>query len=53
MMSEEAGLKRMPLTQNFIRTLHKTLLCEDYTVYRMMYFHISRFPSLDMVFGLV
>ena len=24
----------MPLTQNFIRTLHKTLLREDYTVYR-------------------
>lgn len=34
MMSEEAGLKGIPLTQNFIRTLHKTLLREDYTVYR-------------------
>ena len=34
MMTEEAGLKDHPLTQNFIRQLHKTLLREDYTVYR-------------------
>ena len=34
MMTEEAGLKDVPLTQNFIRTLHRTLLREDYTVYR-------------------
>lgn len=34
MMTEEASLKDLPLTQNFIRTLHKTLLREDYTVYR-------------------
>ncbi|MCQ2237150.1 MAG: Fic family protein [Bacteroidales bacterium] len=34
MMTEEAKLKDVPLTQNFIRTLHKTLLREDYTVYR-------------------
>lgn len=34
MMTEEAALKDVPLTQNFIRTLHKTLLREDYTVYR-------------------
>ena len=34
MMTEEAAMKEMPLTQNFIRTLHKTLLREDYTVYR-------------------
>ena len=34
MMTEEATLTDMPLTQNFIRTLHKTLLREDYTVYR-------------------
>lgn len=34
MMSEEAHLKDKPLTQNFIRQLHKTLLREDYTVYR-------------------
>lgn len=33
MMKEEANLKDVPLTQNFIRTLHKTLLREDYTVY--------------------
>ena len=26
----------MPLSQNFIRTLHKTLLREDYTVYRTL-----------------
>lgn len=32
MMTEEAKLKDIPLTQNFIRTLHKTLLREDYTV---------------------
>ncbi len=34
MMKEEARLKDVPLTQNFIRILHKTLLREDYTVYR-------------------
>lgn len=34
MMQEEAKLKDQPLTQNFIRQLHKTLLREDYTVYR-------------------
>lgn len=34
MMTEEAGLKDIPLTQNFIRTLHKTLLREGYTVHR-------------------
>lgn len=33
MMTEEAAIKDIPLTQNFIRTLHKTLLREDYTVY--------------------
>lgn len=33
-MTEEALVKEMPLTQNFIRTLHKTLLRQDYTVYR-------------------
>lgn len=33
MMQEQAELKNMPLTQNFIRQLHKTLLREDYTVY--------------------
>lgn len=32
MMTEEAAVKDVPLTQNFIRTLHKTLLREDYTV---------------------
>lgn len=34
MMREEAQMKDIPLSQNFIRTLHKTLLREDYTVYR-------------------
>lgn len=34
MMTEEARVKEMPLTQNFIRALHKTLLRENYTVYR-------------------
>lgn len=34
MMTEEARVKETPLTQNFIRTLHQTLLREDYTVYR-------------------
>ena len=34
MMTEEAKVKETPLTQNFIRTLHQTLLREDYTVYR-------------------
>ncbi|MDE6381032.1 MAG: Fic family protein [Muribaculaceae bacterium] len=36
MMTEEANLKEHPLTQNFIRQLHKTLLREDYTVYRQL-----------------
>ena len=36
MMTEEAGLKDIPLTQNFIRTLHKTLLREDYSVHRIL-----------------
>lgn len=34
MMQEEANLKEQPLTQNFIRQLHKTLLREDYVLYR-------------------
>lgn len=34
MMKEEALENDMPLTQNFIRQLHRTLLREDYTVYR-------------------
>ncbi len=34
MAEEQAGIKDMPLTQNFIRQLHKTLLREDYTVWR-------------------
>ena len=34
MITEEAVRKDAPLTQNFIRALHKTLLREDYTVYR-------------------
>lgn len=34
MMAEEAATKDMPLTQNFIRILHKTILREDYTLYR-------------------
>ena len=34
MITEEAARKDVSLTQNFIRTLHKTLLREDYTVYR-------------------
>lgn len=34
MMQDEASLKDQPLTQNFIRQLHQTLLREDYTVYR-------------------
>ena len=36
MMEEETGVKDIPLTQNFIRTLHRTLLREDYTVYRSL-----------------
>ena len=34
MASEEGNSFNIPLTQNFICTLHKTLLREDYTVYR-------------------
>lgn len=34
MMLSETTENKQPLTQNFIRTLHKTLLREDYTVYR-------------------
>ena len=36
MMSVEAQAKDIPLSQNFIRTLHQTLLREDYTVYRKL-----------------
>ena len=36
MMNEEMQLRDMPLTQNFIRTLHHTLLREDYKVYRSL-----------------
>ena len=36
MMEEESGVKDIPLTQNFIRTLHRTLLREDYTAYRSL-----------------
>lgn len=34
MMQEEANVKDYPLTETFIRQLHKTLLREDYQVYR-------------------
>ena len=34
MMTEESSISGVPLTQNFIRTLHRTLLREDYKVYR-------------------
>lgn len=34
MVSQELKETHMPLTQHFIRTLHKALLREDYTVYR-------------------
>ena len=36
MMQEEARLKDYPLTETFIRQLHKTLLREDYEVYRTL-----------------
>ncbi len=36
MMEEQADLKSTPLTQYFIRMLHKTLLREDYTIYRTL-----------------
>ena len=36
MMQEEAGMKEKPLTEFFIRSLHQTMLREDYTVYRQM-----------------
>lgn len=36
MMEEESVIKDIPLTQNFIRTLHRTLLREDYTVYHSL-----------------
>lgn len=36
MMKEQSALKDTPLTQTFIRQLHRTLLREDYTVYRAL-----------------
>lgn len=36
MMQEEAAIKEKPLTELFIRTLHQTMLREDYTVYRQL-----------------
>lgn len=37
MMLVESSELQQPLTQNFIRTLHRTLLREDYTVYRNLH----------------
>lgn len=36
MMQEMVNLRDTPLTQNFIRQLHKILLREDYTLYRTL-----------------
>ena len=36
MTIEEAKEKDKPLTEYFIRTLHQTMLREDYTVYRQL-----------------
>lgn len=36
MMTEDALSHNTPLTQNFIRTLHHTILREDYTEYRTL-----------------
>lgn len=36
MMEEEAVTQHEPLTQNFIRQLHNTIIREDYTVYRQL-----------------
>ncbi len=36
MMTEEAANSKTPLTQHFIRTLHQTLLREDYTVFHQL-----------------
>ena len=36
MVEEEVRQRKMPLTQNFIRQLHQTLLREDYTVYHTL-----------------
>ena len=36
MMKEQSSFKDLPLTQNFIRQLHKTLLREDYYVHRTL-----------------
>lgn len=36
MVEDEIRLNDVPLTQNFIRQLHLTLLREDYTVYRTL-----------------
>ena len=34
MVTEASAAENAPMTQNFIRTLHKTLLREDYIIYR-------------------
>ena len=36
MVEEEVRQRKMPLTQNFIRQLHQTLLRENYTVYHTL-----------------
>ena len=46
MMKEEACLKDVPLTQNFIRILHKTLLREDYNGDRFEYASPEETPAL-------
>ena len=47
MMTEEARVKEMPLTQNFIRTLHKTLLREDYVYVSSFRVQGSRSSRID------
>ena len=36
MMEAESRIKESPLTQNFIRSLHKTLLREDYSIHQIL-----------------
>ena len=54
MMEAESRIKESPLTQNFIRGLHHTLLREDYEVHRTLSYDIDlsvmvplvRFPQM-------
>lgn len=53
MMQTEAAGGTNPLTQNFIRQLHKTILREDYTVYRNLPGGIQTCYTITVTFAFI